>query len=122
MLERYLNILYKELKMTHQVKVLAIILFFSLLTLTTQVSVAQSDAVENKAKQTALSTVNKEIININKSTLEQLVTLKGVGKKKAHAIIAYRQRAGKFKEVSDLLNVKGIGIKVIEDNEVRLKI
>ena len=108
--------------MTHQVKAFAMVLFFSLLTLTTQVSVAQSDAVEKKAKQTVLSSVNKEVININKSTLEQLVTLKGVGKKKAHAIIAYRQRAGKFKEVNDLLNVKGIGMKVIEDNQVRLKL
>jgi len=108
--------------MTHQVKVFITILFFSLLILTTQVSVAQSDAVEQKAKQAVASEVNKEIININQSTIEQLVTLKGVGKKKAHAIIAYRQRAGKFKEVNDLLNVKGIGIRVIKDNKIRLKI
>jgi|SaaInl7_135m_RNA_FD_contig_61_979685_length_434_multi_2_in_0_out_0_1 competence protein ComEA len=111
--------------MTHQVKALAIILFCSLLTLTTQVSVAQSEAAEQKANQADQenkNAVNIDVININNSTLEQLSTLKGVGKKKAYAIIAYRQRAGKFKKVNDLLNVKGIGTKIIKDNEIRLTI
>ena len=108
--------------MTHQVKAFAIILFCSLLTLTTQVSVAQSDAAEKQAKQYNKSVVNIEVININKSTLEQLSTLKGVGKKKAYAIIAYRQRAGEFKNINDLLNVKGIGAKILADNQIRLTI
>jgi competence protein ComEA len=74
---------------------------------------------ESKANKTQ---VIKSEINLNQSTLEQLVTLKGVGDKKAHAIINYRKQQGKFKSVKDLLNVKGIGVKILEDNQSRLRI
>lgn len=62
------------------------------------------------------------IIHLNESNLEQLLTLKGVGQKKAEAIIAYREKMGSFKSIEDLVNVKGIGEKVLLDNKSRLKI
>ena len=53
-------------------------------------------------------------LDINQASLEQLVMLKGIGKKKASAIVQYRQKHGKFKKVDDLLNVKGIGEKALK--------
>ena len=54
-----------------------------------------------------------EKININTATVEQLVTLKGVGEKTAQSIIAYRT-SKPFASVDELTNVKGIGPKTLE--------
>ncbi len=50
-------------------------------------------------------------ININTATLEQLMTLPGIGEVLAGRIIAYRQENGDFQTVHDLLLVSGIGEK-----------
>lgn len=42
--------------------------------------------------------------------------IKGVGLKKAEAIVAYREKNGKFNQVADLTKVKGIGNKLLEKN------
>ena len=78
---------------------------------------------EVKTSQIAPKTVSQaEIVNLNKSTLSELITLKGVGEKKAQAILIYRKLSGGFKAVDELKEVKGIGSKVIDDNKLRLKI
>ncbi len=43
-------------------------------------------------------------------------SLQGIGQKKAEAIIKYRTKNGVFKTLEDLMNVKGIGKKTIEKN------
>ncbi len=54
------------------------------------------------------STVKK--INLNEATLSQLThSFRGIGPKRAQAIIAYRQHHGPFKSVTELAEVKGIG-------------
>jgi competence protein ComEA len=53
-------------------------------------------------------------ININTADAEQLATLPGIGQVKAEAIIKYREDKGKFKNINDLKEVKGIGDKLIE--------
>jgi len=53
-------------------------------------------------------------VNINTATVGELVTLNGIGKVKAEAIVAYRTQHGKFQTVDDLAKVKGIGSKIIE--------
>jgi len=50
-----------------------------------------------------------EKVNINTATGEQFAAIKGIGEKKAQAIINYRQDKGDFVSVKQLLNVKGIG-------------
>jgi|GEM_PF-1980664 len=63
-----------------------------------------------------------QVIHINESSLEQLLTLKGIGQKKAEAILAYREKVGNFKSIEELIEVKGIGEKILMDNKSRLKI
>ena len=48
--------------------------------------------------------------------------LDGVGLARAKAIVEYRERNGKFKSVDEMLNVKGIGPAVIEQNKANLQV
>lgn len=48
-------------------------------------------------------------VNVNTATAEQLQLLPGIGEARAQAVIAARKRRGGFKQVEDLLEVKGIG-------------
>ncbi|MBS09555.1 MAG: competence protein, partial [Alteromonas sp.] len=51
------------------------------------------------------------------ATVEQLITLPGVGQSKAKAIIKYREEVGPFLEVAQLTQVKGIGEKMLNKIE-----
>jgi competence protein ComEA len=48
---------------------------------------------------------------LNIATVAELQTLPGIGQKRAESIIALRERLGGLKKLSDLLRVKGIGVK-----------
>jgi competence protein ComEA len=96
-------------------KALICALLTSMLLFTTNVISAES-------KVTINAEVMQQNIHLNKSTIDDLVTLKGIGHKKAQAIVAYRQQIGGFKSVSELIKVKGIGKKILSDNKDRLKI
>jgi competence protein ComEA len=41
--------------------------------------------------------------------LDELISLPGIGDKTAKAIIAYREKNKRFRNISELLKVKGIG-------------
>lgn len=47
-------------------------------------------------------------VRINQASKESLMTLPGIGEKKAEAIIAYREKTGPFKTEEDLMQVPGI--------------
>ncbi len=53
-------------------------------------------------------------LNINTARKEQLMTLPGVGEATAERILEYRHDHGPFTSLDDLLNVKGIGKKKLE--------
>lgn len=60
---------------------------------------------------------NKQILNINSASAEDISkTLKGVGMKKAQAIIDYRESYGDFHHVDELIAVKGIGKNTLAKN------
>ena len=62
------------------------------------------------------------MVDLNTATVEQLMTLKGVGRKKALAIIDYRQLHSGFRHVEELDEIQGIGPKLIKQNLSRLTI
>lgn len=58
-------------------------------------------------------------VDINRADVKELSALKGVGTKKAGAIIEYRT-ANCFKSIDELAKVKGIGKKTVEKNRDNL--
>ena len=56
-------------------------------------------------------------ININKATVDELVTLKRIGPSYAQRIVDYRSQHGPFQKPEDIMNVRGIGIKTYEANK-----
>ncbi len=62
-------------------------------------------------------------VNVNTADAKAIAEeLKGIGLKKAEAIIEYRQSNGDFKTIESLTNVKGIGLKTIEKNRENIQI
>jgi len=53
-------------------------------------------------------------IDINNASVDALVELPGIGPRTAERIGEYRKVNGPFKTTEDLLNVKGIGPKVLQ--------
>lgn len=54
-------------------------------------------------------------VSLNSSSLEDLVKVKGIGPKTAQAIIDYREDQGFFKNIEEVMEIKGIGLKKYED-------
>lgn len=54
------------------------------------------------------------LININLATKEELMKLNGVGEAKAELIITYRQAKGGFKDIKDIMKIKGIKQKFFD--------
>ena len=100
---------------TLSLKALSRLLFTCCLIFASQLSFAED-------KVAAESAIEQQVVYLNNSTAEQLASLKGIGLKKAAAIIAYREQFGPFKSITDLTKIKGIGGKVVLDNKSRLKI
>lgn len=78
------------------------------------------EAEEISAGVTSKEEAKEGKVNINTATVEELKTLKGVGDKKAEAIIEYRKKNGSFKTKEDLMKVRGIGKKLFESFEERI--
>ena len=54
------------------------------------------------------------LVDLNSATLEELDALPGIGPALSARIIAFREERGKFRRVEDVLDVRGIGPKVLE--------
>ena len=68
------------------------------------------------------ATISQGKINLNTATVDELQQLNGIGLKKAQAIIDYRVKQGKFKNIEELNNVKGIGPKLFEKNKNLIRV
>lgn len=67
-----------------------------------------------KEDNTTIDENNSAIININTASLEQLMTLSGIGESKAQKIIKYREEISAFTSIEDIKNVSGIGDSIFE--------
>ena len=61
-------------------------------------------------------------VNINTAGKAELMSVRGIGEKRAEAIIAYREQHGPFKSVDDLESVQGIGPAILKDNRETLSV
>ena len=82
-------------------------------------------AAEEAAATTEAPTqqqVQSSKLNINTATAEQFMALKGIGKKKAEAILSWRTEHGGFKSVEELAEVNGISERFVSEHQAELTI
>ena len=80
-----------------------------------------ADTVNENLQNVTANEANQRI-DINQADVKTFTSLKGIGTKKAAAIVEYRDSNGKFTSVDELLNVNGIGQKVLAMNKEKLTI
>ena len=71
----------------------------------------ENSLINNACIETSSTTSNK--ISINNGTLEELMSLKGIGEAKAKNIISYRETNGPFQNIEDLKKIPGIGDSIL---------
>ncbi len=74
----------------------------------TKTTVAVS--VEVQTEQTTETTTQLQVtypINLNTATLEELMTIDGLGEKRASAILEYRDYLGSYTSVEQIMNIQG---------------
>ena len=73
---------------------------------------------DESSKSNENSASNKETstgkVNLNTATIDELLTISGIGESKAKSIMDYREENGSFKSIEDILNVSGIGETLYE--------
>lgn len=83
----------------------------------------RGEAVEPTASDAAAGTsTTGGKIDLNTATLEQLDTLPGVGPATAQAILDFRKRHGRFRSVSQLLEIRGIGESKLAQIRSRVRV
>ena len=80
-------------------------------------------SVDNSSDEVIKNQVKKDSkISINTASIEELMTLDGIGKAKAKNIVDYRNKNGKFKSIEEIKNVSGIGETLFEKIKNTIKI
>jgi len=90
------------------------ITFFVIITFL-MLQAVQLNAVQNSSSKSRL-------ININYANAQTLTKLPGIGKKKAERIISYRKKHGKFRRITDIMKISGIGEKTFKKFSRKIKV
>ncbi|ODS23096.1 hypothetical protein AB835_10585 [Candidatus Endobugula sertula] len=97
--------------------------FLLLITFSASSSLLADEIGAESLQQPILEQVVKQPIDINQASAEQISSvLKGVGLKKAQAIVEWRESNGEFTSIEQLLEVQGIGEKTLEVNRLKVTI
>ncbi|HHQ4475005.1 ComEA family DNA-binding protein [Aeromonas sp. S41-2] len=96
-------------------KTLTATLLLSCLPLLSQPLLA-ADKPAAKPATTVIAAKESGKVNLNTASINELTALKGIGEKKAQAIVDYREKQGKFTTVDQLADVSGIGPATLEAN------
>ncbi|WP_412757709.1 ComEA family DNA-binding protein [Legionella bozemanae] len=96
-------------------KFIAVVLSLSVITL----SAHAVNTKENSIKKKPPVVIHK--VDLNTADLSMLTgSVKGIGKKRAEAIIAYRKNHHGFKSLEELAEVKGLGQHFVTANRDKL--
>lgn len=94
-----------------------VIIVYSKSSLNNNVNNNKNDAlIKNEEKaliSSSNSSSNLSLVNINTASIDELLTLSGIGNSKAEAIIKYRE-SNKFNTIDDIKNISGIGDSLFE--------
>jgi competence protein ComEA len=88
-------------------KVVAVIMFVCCVGIVAAQPVLAANAAPASSSEVA------NLLNVNDANPAALTTLPGIGKVTAERIVAYRTEHGPFKSVDELVQIKGIGQKVL---------
>lgn len=73
---------------------------------------SNDSCINNNSKNNEVSSNSK--VSINTATLDELMTISGIGESKAKEIIKYREENGNFESINEVTNVSGIGDALFE--------
>ncbi len=76
---------------------------------------------EEKTDVTQAEQAEVLLVDINQATEKELLALPGIGKKKAAAIIQYRESKGKIASLDELQKIPGVGKKAVAKIEGRVR-
>ena len=91
----------------------------ALLTDGQKIVVPYKDASASSGNETI---VDDGMVNLNQASLQQLMTLPGIGEVKAQAILDYRVQHGTFSSIEEIQQVNGIGAAIYSQIKNKIKI
>ncbi len=80
----------------------------------TQVAVAQPSSLSKENSTKSSQSTIEFPVDINHADVKHLMNIKGIGEKRAKAIVQYRKIHGEFKSLDDLAQVKGLTKKRLQ--------
>lgn len=98
---------------SNEQKLLLFIVFFAFAGLVIKYTGLVAEEDVNSADSLNFQIDHQLQYDLQNITKEELITIPGIGEKKAEDILRYKEENG-FQEKSELMNIKGIGVKTYE--------
>lgn len=102
-------------------RIIAVLLSFFVVSLPVQAESVPKKTTPVKATPVEQAPTVSNKIDLNKADVNTLTgSFKGIGKKRAEAIIAYRDSHSGFKSIEEFAEIKGFGQHFVEVNREKL--